>query len=191
MLARALAVNGANKIYILGRRRDVLQECATSVSTGNIIPLVCDVTSKEDLKATALQISSEVGYINLLCCNAGILGPTSAAIPYMGATLSEFVEGQWDMDHQKCLDVFQTNVTSMWFNVVAFLELLNAGNKKKNVDFSSQIVTMSAAGGFNRQSPGTFIYDQSKAAVIHLAKQLSTSLVPYSIRANVIAPGGK
>lgn len=47
MMARALALNGASKVYIIGRRKEKLEETANSVSTKNIIPLVGDVTSKE------------------------------------------------------------------------------------------------------------------------------------------------
>jgi hypothetical protein len=33
---------------------------------GKLIPLVADVTSKDDLKRIAAQVESEQGYINLL-----------------------------------------------------------------------------------------------------------------------------
>ncbi|KAH8804592.1 hypothetical protein F5884DRAFT_859216 [Xylogone sp. PMI_703] len=189
MLARALALNGAHKVYILGRRHEVLKDCAASVHKGNIIPIVCDVTSKADLEAAASQVTSEVGYVNILCCNAGILGPMNQQIPSKGAALSEFVNAQWESSIDEHADVFRTNVSALWFNAIAFLELLDAGNKKKNVGWSSQIITTSSVGGFNRAPQGTFTYSQSKAAVNHMTKQLATTLIPYGIRANAIAPG--
>jgi NAD(P)-dependent dehydrogenase (short-subunit alcohol dehydrogenase family) len=166
-----------------------LQECASSVSTNNIIPIVCDITSKEALKAAASQISSEVGFINLLCCNAGIAGPLSFTIPPRGATLSEFAKAQSELDIEQYVDVFRTNVAAVWFTAIMFLELLDEGNKKKNVDWSSQIVTTSSVGAFNRMTQGNYAYGQSKSAVTHMTKQLATQLVPYGIRANCIAPG--
>jgi NAD(P)-dependent dehydrogenase (short-subunit alcohol dehydrogenase family) len=36
-----------------------------------------------------------------------------------------------------------------------------------------------------------FAYSGSKAATVHIMKQFATKLVPYEIRANVIAPGCK
>src|SRR3979411_839060 len=111
MLTRALALNGAYKVYILGRRPDVLQDCAASVSTKNIVPIVCDITSKADLQAAVSQISADVGYVNIVCCNAGIPGPKTQVIPAKGATLSEFVKAQWEMDIDEHLDVFRTNVS--------------------------------------------------------------------------------
>ena len=64
LLARALAPNGAHKVYIIGRRKAVLEEAAGSVTTNNMIPLVGDVTSKEALSSIVATITSEVGYIS-------------------------------------------------------------------------------------------------------------------------------
>ena len=84
MMARALALNGAHKVYIVGRRKDVLEKASQSVSTNNIIPLVGDVTSKEALASVVSTVQSEVGYINLLIANSGILGVSnfSGNIPF-------------------------------------------------------------------------------------------------------------
>ncbi|KAL8860881.1 MAG: hypothetical protein Q9178_002636 [Gyalolechia marmorata] len=46
----------------------------------------------------------------------------------------------------------------------------------------------SSIAGFNRYVPGGYAYGQSKAAATHLAKQMAPQMVPYDIRANVIAP---
>ena len=43
MMAKALALNGAAKVYILGRRLAKLQEAAAQSPHGNIIPIACDV----------------------------------------------------------------------------------------------------------------------------------------------------
>lgn len=66
MMARALALNGAAKVYIVGRRKEILETAAKSVSTSNIIPLVADVTSKEALASIVSTITLEVGYINVV-----------------------------------------------------------------------------------------------------------------------------
>ena len=66
MMTKAFANNGAAKVYIVGRRREKLQEAAKVSSHGNIIPVVGDVTSKESLCEVAEQIKKEVGYVNLL-----------------------------------------------------------------------------------------------------------------------------
>lgn len=48
MMAKALAVNGAKKVYILGRRADALEKAASEHSA--VVPLQCDITSKESLQ---------------------------------------------------------------------------------------------------------------------------------------------
>jgi NAD(P)-dependent dehydrogenase (short-subunit alcohol dehydrogenase family) len=72
------------------------------------------------------------------------------------------------------------------------VELLDAGNKINMAVGSpkpkSQIVTMGIAGAFARGNRN-FIYDGSKAATHAIIKNLATSLVPWDIRCNVIAPG--
>lgn len=46
MMTKALALNGVNKVYIIGRRKEVIEAAAKESSQGNIIPIVGDVTSK-------------------------------------------------------------------------------------------------------------------------------------------------
>ena len=48
MIAKALALNGAHRVYIVGRREATLQAAAKQTPHGNIIPIVGYVTSKSD-----------------------------------------------------------------------------------------------------------------------------------------------
>jgi len=187
MMARALALNGAHKVYIVGRRKDVLDKAAASVTTGNIVPLVGDVTSKDSLASVVAQVEKETGYINVLVANSGTLGPkvkTTINIP-----LEDFQAQFWKTDVEEYSQTFATNVSGVFYTVIAFLGLLDKGNKKGNVEQKSQVIATSSIGSFNRATPGGYAYGQSKAAVTHLSKQLATGLVPYSIRSNVLAPG--
>lgn len=86
---------------------------------------------------------------------------------------------------------FELNTVAVFSCIMAFLDLLDKGNKKGNLQQKSQIIATSSIAGFNRNAPGGFSYGQSKAATTHLMKQLGTQLVPYDIRCNTIAPGGK
>jgi NADP-dependent 3-hydroxy acid dehydrogenase YdfG len=73
MIAKALALNGASKVYIIGRRLEKLEQAAKASPHGNIIPLVGDVTSQDSLVALAEKVKEETGYIDLLVPNAGIM----------------------------------------------------------------------------------------------------------------------
>jgi NAD(P)-dependent dehydrogenase (short-subunit alcohol dehydrogenase family) len=64
---------------------------------------------------------------------------------YQAAALENTYE-QWD-------DCFRTNITGMWFSVMACLDLLDAGNKKgpfSQQGIRSQVVINSSVGGFLR-----------------------------------------
>ncbi|KAL9634449.1 MAG: hypothetical protein Q9164_004077 [Protoblastenia rupestris] len=190
MMAKALALNDAHKVYIVGRRKDTLEAAAKESPHDNIIPLVGDVTSKDSLQSVADRIKAEVGYINVLVANSGVLGPQSTNITAQ-SSIEEFQDTMWKMDFADYTNTFTVNVSAVWFSTIAFIGLLDAGNKKGNVPQKSQVIATSSIAGFNRHVPGGYAYGQSKAAVTHLMKQLASNLVPYGIRANVVAPGRK
>ena len=189
MMAKALALNGAHKVYIIGRRSDVLAAAAKESPHGNIVPIVGDTTSKESLETIVKQIEDEVGYVNVVIANSGSSGPDNKTVEAAGADVRDFQRAMWETGIEEYTDTFKVNCAEMWFFVVAFLGLLDEGNRRANVEQRSQIIATTAIGGLSRN--GKFAYGQSKAATTHLIKQLATQLVPYGIRANVLAPGGK
>ena len=190
MMAKALALNGAAKVYIVGRRKEVLEAAAKESPHNNIVPIKGDVTSKESLSSIAEQIQKEVGYLNVLIANSGIAGPqigSSTTRPQM--PIAEFQSMLWSTPFEDYTQTFAVNVSSVFFSIVAFLDLLHKGNEKANVMQKSQVIITSSIAGFNRNVPGGYAYGQSKAAATHMMKQMATNLVPYEIRANALAPG--
>ena len=190
MMAKALALNGAHKVYIIGRRKEVLEAAAKESPHNNIVPLVGDVTSKPSLQALASQIASEVGYINVFIANSGIGGPQTSSL-HAKSSLEDYQSTLWNIPFEDYTRTFEVNTAAVYYSIVAFLGLLDKGNQNGNVEQRSQVIATSSIGAFNRTTPGGYAYGQSKAAVTHLMKQLATSLVPYRIRANVLAPGCK
>lgn len=192
MMAKGLALNGAHKVYIVGRRESVLIEASKSVPTNNIIPLVGDVTSKESLTSIVETITKETGYINVLIANSGISGPQSS-IPNLSpnANITEFQKAWGESTIEAYTDTFKVNTAAVWFTVVAFLGLLDEGNKRGSVSQKSQVIATGSIAAFNRLPSGGYAYGQSKAATTHLMKMLAVALVPFGIRANVVAPGRK
>jgi len=190
MMARALAANGAAKVYIIGRRKEKLDEVAKSISTPDlIIPIVGDVTSKAALESIVSIITEQVGYINVLIANSGTLGPQSSIPVTAISSVADFQKAYGEGGFEEYADTFRLNAVAVWFTIVAFLGLLDKGNKKGNVFQTSQVIATSSIASFNRTVPGGYAYGQSKAATTHLIKQLATGLVPFGIRSNAIAPG--
>lgn len=198
MMARALAVNGASKVFIIGRREDYLKEAADSVPHNNIIPIVGDVTSKESLQNAVDIVKSHTDAIDILVANSGISGPS---VPVVDANkqplpFEELASNMWAPDVDAFTSTYAVNITGVHFTVAAFLPLLHEANKKRpekptaeNFKPRPQIITTGSIGAFGRRSLGSMAYPSSKAGVIHYAKQLATLLTTYDIRSNIIAPG--
>ncbi|KAF7548503.1 hypothetical protein G7Z17_g7009 [Cylindrodendrum hubeiense] len=125
MMARALAGAGAKKVYILGRRQATLEAAATAHSS--ISPVACDVTSKESLQVAVDTITKDVGYVNLVIANSGVIGPLKSFNPEM--TIQELRRNLFDeVTVESFTEVLHVNVTGAYFTMLAFLELLDAGN---------------------------------------------------------------
>jgi NAD(P)-dependent dehydrogenase (short-subunit alcohol dehydrogenase family) len=103
---------------------------------------------------------------------------------------------------QDFADTFATNVTSVYYTTVAFLDLLHQGNIRKQDKFSmsmgrsrpphhsSQVISVSSSGGFRLDSKVLSpSYTLAKTACTHLGKLLANLLAPWGIRSNVLAPG--
>lgn len=146
MMAKALALNGADKVYIIGRRMERLEEVARSSPHNNIVPLQGDVTSKESLRAITEAISSEVGYINVLIANSGVAGPQSTSVT-SETSIEDFQRVMWEMPVDDYTNTFKVNCTAVWFSIIAFLGLLDKGNKKGNVEQKSQVIATSSIAG--------------------------------------------
>ncbi|KAL8912917.1 MAG: hypothetical protein Q9172_007397 [Xanthocarpia lactea] len=191
MIAQALAANGA-KVYITGRRMEVLENAAKTHSpgdAGDIIPIgPCDVTSKEELAKLVKDISSKEKHINLLVANAGIAGPKG--IPE-ASDATQLSNDLWSSESPpEWASVFNTNVTSVYFTTLAFLPLLQASqNDADHATRSPSVIVISSMSGIMRNSQGHFAYNAAKGATVHLSKLMSSEFEKANIRVNSIAPG--
>ncbi|KAL6359758.1 hypothetical protein LRP88_07181 [Fusarium phalaenopsidis] len=169
-MTRALAENGAKK------------------GLDNVIPVQCDVTSRDNLKAAVAFIEKDVGHINLLVANSGISGPSGNVPP--GASIAQLQETLFDIPMDDFTNTYHVNCTAVFYTTIAFLGLLDEGNKKSNYQGGrSQVIATSSIGSFNRKITAGFAYGTSKGATTLMMKILATYLVPYRIRANVLCPG--
>ncbi|MCJ1395512.1 hypothetical protein MMC18_008398 [Xylographa bjoerkii] len=139
MMAKALALNGAHRVYIIGRRKETLEAAAKESPHGNIVPIVGDVTSKDALSSITEQIKNEVGYINVLIANSGIGGPQTPAAT-TAKSIEEYQSILWSPSVEDYTRTFAVNASGVYFSIVAFLSLLDAGNQKKNVEQRSQVI---------------------------------------------------
>lgn len=85
--------------------------------------------------------------------------------------------------------VYGLNCTAAFYTVLAFLELLDEGNKRGNYPLKSQVIATASMAGFMRDARYGFAYSSSKAALISLIKCFATYCVPWGIRFNALAAG--
>lgn len=201
-MARALAQNGARKVFVLGRRLEVLETAAKEHPS--IVALQCDVTSKDALQAAVDQIAAEVGYVNLVVANSGVIGPVVRFNP--SHSLEETRKTLFtDFVMEEMTQTMHLNVTAAFFTMTAFLELLDAGNKNAlNGGFGkplspgsdvpaiqSHVIFTTSVSAFSRHWSSTPPYMASKVAIMQVTKHASTQLARFGIRVNAIAPGRK
>lgn len=190
MMTKALALNGASKVYISGRRREVLDQAAKQFPHGIVIPIIADISSKEDIEALADHIRKDVGHLNLLIANAGIWGPGPGQS--LGTSLQEVQAEAMKTTMDEWDQCFRTNVHGCYYSIMAVLDLLDEGNQRKNYcsgEVKSQVIVTGSIGGYSRIVGGRNAYRASKAAVTHLAKCLATGFQEFGIRVNTLAPG--
>ncbi|KAF9634286.1 Short-chain dehydrogenase/reductase SDR [Lasiodiplodia theobromae] len=226
-MASAIAKTGAKRVYLLGRRADVLSSAAQTLNSsptvpdGTVIPLPTDINSPASVAAAAQHVERDAGYLDVLINNAGKIGPPNK--PALEAQtveeLQQILLTGFDESDPDWIDTLRTNTASVALVSATFLHLLDRGNarrgwqagrvaagetrrrewrkevhgEKEGVDEGdlrlAQIVTVASIAGFNRHVTSGVAYSASKAAAVHVGKVLSTLLVPWGIRSNVIAPG--
>ncbi|KAK0506696.1 short-chain dehydrogenase [Armillaria luteobubalina] len=196
IIAKAFAANGA-KVYITGRRLEVLEKAAASVTgvRGSIIPLRMDVTNEESLKTGTKHIEVNDGKLDILVNKLVYDAPASpypdifvvpdSADPFATQTLSQKNGQNW-------ADMFALNTIAPFFVVRAFQSLLIQGAQSRPQGTSSVINISSAAAKLNVS--GTFLslaYGPTKAALEKLTLILGTSFAgrDIPIRVNALEPG--
>ncbi|KAI0554370.1 NAD(P)-binding protein [Xylaria curta] len=191
MIAQTLAANGA-RVYITGRRTDVLETSARvhgskdklGENGGEILPLVMDVTDKQSIKDAVGKIEGKEGYLNVLVNNAGVWKNRPAASPSDGpeafgeAMFAEEVEDNWQQ-------TFLTNTTSPYFVTAAFLPLLAKAANSPAKQVGTVINNASVSGFLRMTQRQQYSYNASKAAALHLTRQMAFDLSHENINVRV------
>jgi THO complex subunit 3 len=161
-------------------------------------------------------IEAKDGYVDVLINNAGMIGPNQRDLYEQNTieSLRDTMLRDWD----GWAPTMATNASSVIAVSAAFLPLLDAANRRRGweggkvtgtnrarkrdkpeegvvVDEDdqrlAQIITIASISAFMRKVSAGLAYNASKAAAVHLAKILATTLAEWGIRSNVVAPGRK
>lgn len=165
-IAKRLAELGAT-VVICGRRQEVLEQVAADIRSagGSALPLVCDVTSNDDVEALVHATLAETGRIDILVNNAGINRDT---------LLMRMSEDDWDT-------VLDVNLKGMYRCTKAVLRPML---KQR----SGRIINISSVVGLTG-NPGQANYAAAKAAVLGFTKSVAREVASRGITVNTVVPG--
>lgn len=173
--ARLLATSGAN-VLITGRKAETVEPAAEAIAgearsinprAGRVIGVAAHVADPEAAKATCALATDTFGSLDILVNNAGTnpaYGPVVAQSPEI------------------MTKVFQINTIApaVWAG-----EAIKAGLGEGK--HGGVIINVSSIGALTMEDH-IGVYNASKAALLHLTKQMARELAP-KIRVNAISPG--
>jgi NADP-dependent 3-hydroxy acid dehydrogenase YdfG len=165
--ARRLAAEGA-AVGLIGRREERLKELAIAIGEA-AVPVAADVSDQESVYAAASVIRAQLGRVDLVVANAGVMLPA----PFESADTVE-----WDR-------MVGTNVSGLLYTGRAFANDLIAGAEEGG---PADLVHVGSIGG-HLILPSYAVYFATKAAVAHLTRNLRAELGPRGVRVKSVEPG--
>ncbi|KAK4241134.1 hypothetical protein C8A03DRAFT_12603 [Achaetomium macrosporum] len=178
--ASALLQAGASKVFISSRKAKACESaCAALNAQPNLrpgaraIPVPADCATLDGVKQLVAGVSAHTDHVDILLANAG-------------ATWGEAFDTHPDSAFAKVMDL---NVRGVFNLIREFAPLLQ---KRASAEDPSRVVITASVAGLGVGTLGkqaTFGYSASKAAVIHLGRNLAVELGPRGITVNSICPG--
>src|SRR5271170_4635677 len=171
---------GCSKIYITSRKAKACEEAVNALNAlpnkrrGAVaIAIPADISKMSEIDRLAAEIKKTTNHIDILFANAG-------------ATWGAPFETHPEAAFSKVMDL---NVKSVFYTIQKLEPLLRVRGQRD--DPSRVLITASVAGiGIGALgAQATYAYSASKAAAIHLAKNLAVELGPRWISVNAICPG--
>jgi len=170
LLCQTFVQAGAN-VAFCGRNEAELIAASSlleeqSYSDQRIRSFTVDVSERIQVVGMAAQVFNQIGAIDVLVCNAGILGPMG---PFLENDLEEWIQ------------TLNVNLLGSLYLIRSFLpQMVDQGRGK--------IIQLSG-GGASSPLPGLTAYAASKAAVIRFIETLAQEYSNFGIDINGVAPG--
>ncbi len=159
--AQAFAAEGA-RVVITGRDEAALAAAQATLGA-RALALRNDAGSAAAARELAERLVNEDVRLDAVFINAGI----AKFSPF-----ADVAESLWDQ-------TFDINVKGPYFQIQALTPLFNKGAS----------IVLNGSINAHIGMPASSVYAASKAALISLARTLSTELLPRGVRVNVISPG--
>jgi NADP-dependent 3-hydroxy acid dehydrogenase YdfG len=158
---------------LVARRRERLDELASAISGdgGSALVLQADLTDQEQAVAAVERTVSELGRLDTLVNNAGVM--------LLGAALESPTE-EWDR-------MLALNVQGLLYVTHAALPHLvrAAGDSPREV---ADLINISSTAG-RVARPGAGVYSLTKFGIAAFAESLRQELIANHVRVSVVEPG--
>lgn len=149
-------------VIITGRSEAGLAQAKKDLN-GRVHTILSNTSSLSDIRNLAKEVQQITPHLDVVFVNAGI----GKFAPIEAVTEEHF-------DEQ-----FNTNVKGAYFTIQELLPVIKDGG--------SIILNTSVAAHMGMASSS--VYSATKAALLNLARTISTELIPRKIRVNAISPG--
>ncbi|HWF28881.1 MAG TPA: SDR family NAD(P)-dependent oxidoreductase [Mycobacterium sp.] len=170
--AKALAAQGA-AVALLARRADRLGELKNEIESagGTALVVPADVTDADQVAAAVQRTAEELGRLDTLVNNAGLMQSGPAA---------EAPLRDWD-------DMVAVNVQGVLYSTrTALPHLIHAAaNSSRGV---ADLVTISSTGGWVAR-PNTAVYSLTKFGVNAFSEGVRQEVLGKRVRVGVVSPG--
>lgn len=150
------------KVIITGRNQQALDTAVAQLGP-EAQGIVSDAADMAQISKLGEQVKAITPNIDIIFINAGI----GKFAPIDGMSESTFD------------DIMNVNFKGAYFNLQQLLPLVNDGGS----------IILNTSINAHIGMPGASVYAASKAALLSLAKNLSTELLPRRIRVNAVSPG--
>ncbi|GAB7327029.1 hypothetical protein MBLNU13_g10967t1 [Cladosporium sp. NU13] len=175
--ASGLIQAGCSKVFITSRKAAACEEACAALNalpfSGKAISVPADIAKPSEVERLVAEVAKHTDHVDILFANAGAS---------WGASFDKTPENTFN----KVMDL---NVKSVFLCVQKFAPLLR---KKASIADPSRVIVTASVAGIGVGSLGehaTFAYSASKAAALHLTRNLAVELAPQGILCNSIAPG--
>ncbi len=167
-MAKALARQGA-KVALLARRMEKLEEIAQEIRAegGEALPVVCDVTKSEDVKAAAAKVVEVYGTVDILVNNAGTGLPSSII----------------DMPDERWEAIFSLNIDGVMRCTREFGRIMVEKGYGRVINIASVL----GVGGLPETK--SIAYHASKGAVVNFTRACAAEWALTGVTCNCILPG--
>ncbi|KAG9254819.1 putative short-chain type dehydrogenase [Emericellopsis atlantica] len=149
--------------------------CLGEGKGGRAVAVQADVTKEDDCRRIVETAMSELGRVDILINNVGILGPAGSAV--------EVEREEW----ARGLDINVTSMMLMSKHTIPKM-LLNAPTSPSELSIRGSIVNMASVAGLLGGTP-SLLYPVSKGAVVQLTRAMASHHGKDGIRVNTVCPG--